>query len=116
MFDKEWSTKAFEELMKQHQGDPKQTEYVIGFTKTHGKGSSIVSNEEKPRCIKCADDFKLGKFEELWELSRRGLSRTEPSLSRLKQPISQDGANSLAKQERFFVNPNAISYVQETYQ
>jgi hypothetical protein len=115
VFDTAWSPKEFESLMKQHQGESKQTEFMIGFTKNHGK-NSLYSEGDKLRSIKCAEDFKVGKFEELWELSRRALSGTEPSLSRLKQPISQDGANSLAKQERFYVNPNAISYVQETYQ
>jgi hypothetical protein len=112
VFDKEFSKKSFDELMQRQNTNGAQ-EFIIGFTKNRGKYALC---SEEVRSIKCADDFKLGKFEELWELSRRGLSGTTASLSRLKQPISQDGANSLAKQERFYVNPNAISYVQETYQ
>jgi hypothetical protein len=46
VFDKEWSTKAFEELMKQHQGEPKETEYVIGLAKNRGK-DALYSQEEK---------------------------------------------------------------------
>ena len=73
VFDKQWSTKAFEDLMKQHQGGEKETSYNIGFAKTHGK-SSILSKEEKVYAIKNSEDFKLEKFEDLWELGRRGLS------------------------------------------
>jgi hypothetical protein len=115
VFDKEWSTKAFEELIKQHQGKPKQTEYVIGFTKNTGRNSH-VSQGDKIYSVKNQDDFKLGKFEELWELGRRALSGTEPSLSKLKNPISEDPSISEVKQERFMINPNAISYNQKTYQ
>jgi hypothetical protein len=56
------------------------------------------------------------KFEELWELGRRALSGTEPSLGRLKNPISEDPGISEVKRERFFINPTAISYAQKTYQ
>ena len=115
VFDKEWSPKEFDSLMKQHQGEPKLTAYVIGFTKNHGK-NSLHSEGDKIYSIKNAEDFKLGKFEELWELGRRALSGTEPSLSRLKNPISEDPATSEVKRERFFINPNAISYAQKTYQ
>jgi hypothetical protein len=115
IFDKDWSTKEFDLLMKQHQGEPKQTDYVIGFTKNHGK-NSLYSEGDKTYSIKCAEDFKTAKFEELWELSRRGLSSTQPSLSKLQNPISDDPAISEVKRERFMINPNAISYAQKTYQ
>jgi hypothetical protein len=114
VFDKEFSPKAFEELMKQNQGEPKQSEFVVGFTKNHGK-NSLCSTEDKLRSVKCADDFKLGNFQELWELSRRGLSGTEPSLSRLSQPISEDPASSEAKKERGYISPSQISYSQTSY-
>ena len=44
--------------MKQHQGEPKQTEYVVGFTKNHGK-SSLHSEGDKLWSIKNAEDFNL---------------------------------------------------------
>ena len=117
VFDKPWSSKAFEDLMKQHQGGEKETAYNIGFAKTRGK-SGIVSNSDKVYSIKNSADFKQGKFEALWELGRRGLSDAAgaPSLSKLSQPISEDPATSLVKQERGYINPNAISYGQKTYQ
>ena len=111
VFDKEFSKKSFDELMQRHNTKGTQ-EFIIGFTKTNGK-NTLCSGES--RSIKNAEDFKLGKFEELWELSRRGLSGKDPSLHRLKQPVSEDGADSLEKQARFFVNPNSISYAQGSY-
>ena len=116
VFDKPWSTKSFEELMKQHQGEEKETAYNIGFAKTRGK-SSVVSNSDKLYSIKNAQDFKQAKFEELWELGRRGLSDAtcRPSLSKLSQPISEDPAISLVKQERGYINPSQISYSQGSY-
>jgi hypothetical protein len=115
VFDKEWSPKVFEELMKQHQREPKQTDYVIGFTKNTGRNSHY-SEGDKIYSISNAQDFKTAKFEELWELGRRGLSGTEPSISRLQNPISEDPVTSEVKRERFYTNPYAISYTQKTYQ
>lgn len=115
VFDKEWSTKEFEALMKQHQGEPKQTAYVIGFTKNHGK-NSLYSEGDKLWSIKNADDFKTAKHEDLIQLSQRGLSGPEPSLKKLSNPISEDPKNSLYKLERGYISPSAISYNQKTYQ
>ena len=113
VFDKEWSTKSFEELMK-HQGGEKETEYVIGLTKNRGK-DALYSQEDKAYSVNCAEDFKTAKFEELLELGRRGLSGTDPSLKKLAQPISEDPASSLAKRERGYISPSQISYSQTSY-
>jgi hypothetical protein len=53
-----------------------------------------------------------GKFEELVELGRRGLSGTTPSLKKLLQPVSEDPNISLAKKERGYLDPSKISYSQ----
>jgi hypothetical protein len=113
VFDKEWSPKAFEELMKQ--GEPKQTGYVVGFTKNTGRNSHY-SEGDHIYSVRNVDDFKNGSFSELWELGRRGLSGIEPSLKKLAQPISEDPATSLVKIERGYISPSAISYAQKTYQ
>lgn len=115
IFDKEWSPKEFQELMNQHQGEPKQTAYVIGFTKNHGK-NSLYSEGDKIYSIKNAEDFKTAKHEDLIQLAQRGLSGREPSLKKLSNPISQDPKNSLYKLERGYISPSAISYNQKTYQ
>ena len=115
IFDKEWSTKAFEELMKQHHVESKQTEYVIGFTKNHGK-NSLYSEADKIYSIKNAEDYKTAKHEDLIQLSQRGLSGREPSIKKLSNPISEDPNTSLYKRERGYISPSAISYNQKTYQ
>jgi hypothetical protein len=114
IFDKEWSPKEFEALMKQHQGQPKQTEFVVGFTKNHGR-NSLFSEGDKIYSIKNAEDFKTAKHEDLIQLAQRGLSGREPSLKKLSQPIADDPRDSLYKKERGYLDPGAISYTQNSY-
>lgn len=75
-FEKEFSKKSFEEVMKQRNGEG-NTEYVIAYTKNKGK-NAVVSKQDKQYAIKCAQDFVNGKFEELWELGARALGDTTP--------------------------------------
>jgi hypothetical protein len=46
--------------------------------------------------VKNLDDFKLGSFEQLWQLGERGLSTDKQSLERLKSPVLSDPVHSLA--------------------
>ena len=103
IFDKEWSIKAFDDLMKEHKGE-RRTEYVVGFTKNHGK-NSLYSEADKIYSIKNAEDYKTAKHEDLIQLAQRGLSGREPSLKKLSQPISEDPSTSLYKREEVHDKP-----------
>jgi hypothetical protein len=110
-----WSTKAFDELLKENNSDTgKIPSLSIGYTKPKGKGSPI-STQDKPFVINCVEDYKTATFKQLEELGQRGLSSSEPSLGKLKQPVAEDPQNSLHKRERGYLNPSQISYGQASY-
>ena len=66
--------------------------------------------------VKNTEDFADGKYDELLELGRRGLSGTTPSLEKQSQPLSEHPNTSLVKQERGYLSPSQISYSQTSYQ
>ena len=73
VYDQPWSKAEFEKLLETDANKGKGTQFAISFTKPKGGGSAY---NEKEMCfsIKNAEDLANGKFEELVELGRRGLS------------------------------------------
>lgn len=111
VFDQPWSKTEFEKLLKTDVTEGKGTQFAISFTKPKGKGS-VYAAKEMCFSVKNAEDFANGKFEELVELGRRGLSGTTPSIKKLLQPISEDPNISLLKKERGYLDPSKISFSQ----
>ena len=111
VFDQTWSKTEFEKLLKTDVTEGKGTQFAVSFTKIKGKGS-VFGSKEMCFSVKNAEDFANGKFEELVELGRRGLSGTTPSLKKLLQPISEDPNISLLKKERRYLDPSKISISQ----
>ncbi|MGI8831518.1 MAG: hypothetical protein ACR2IS_02640 [Nitrososphaeraceae archaeon] len=114
VFDKEWSKAEFDKLLKTDVAEGKGTDFAISFTKTKGKGS-VYAASDMLFSVKNGEDMVNGKFDELVELGRRGLSTITPSLSKPKQPVSEDPNISLFKKERGYISPSAISYNQTSY-
>ena len=111
VYDQTWSKAEFEKLLETDANKGKGTQFAISFTKPKG-GSSTYAEKEMCFSIKNAEDLANGKFEELVELGRRGLSGTTPSLKKLLQPVSEDPNISLLKKERGYLDPSKISYSQ----
>ena len=101
--------------MKTDVTEGKGTQFAISITKTKGNGS-VFASSEMLFSVKNAEDFVNGKFDELVELGRRGLSTSISSLSKLKQPVSEAPNISPLKKERGYISPTAISYNQTSYQ
>jgi hypothetical protein len=91
-----------------------EPDLVIAYAKNKGEPYH-VDLDKRPFTIKNEQDFIKGSFKELTELARRGLSTLEPSLSKLKNPVSDDPMNSLEKKARGYISPGAISYNQQSY-
>ncbi|CAN5306810.1 hypothetical protein BH18THE2_BH18THE2_09240 [soil metagenome] len=115
VFDIEWSPKEFDKLMKKHSTGT--TEMLVGFARTKGSLNSraVYSNDSPIYSIKNIEDFRDGKFEDLYQLGQRALSTLQPSLSKLSQPVAEDPKNSLHKLERGYILPSAVSYSQTSY-
>ena len=113
VYDQPWSKAEFEKLLETDVNKGKGTQFIISYAKPKGGGSTY---NEKEMCfsIKNAEDFAIGKFEELVELGRRALSGTTPSLKKLLQPISEDSNISLEKKSRGYIDPSKISFSQGT--
>jgi hypothetical protein len=111
VFDVPWSKAEFEKLLKTDVTEGKGTQFAISFTKTKG-GGSVYNSKEMCFSVKNPEDFANGKFEELVELGRRGLSGTTPSLKKLLQNVSDDPNISLLKKERGYLDPSKISFSQ----
>ena len=111
VYDQPWSKAEFEKLLETDANKGKGTQFAISYTKPKG-GSSVYNEKEMCFSVKNAEDFANGKFEELVELGRRGLSGTTPSLKKLLQHVSEDPNISLLKKERGYLDPSKISYSQ----
>ena len=116
VFDIPWSKTEYEKLVKENNSD-NTIELCIGFTHNKGKARGPIS--DKTYSIKSEVDFKTGTFSQLLELGRRALSTSEPSLSKLQNPVSEDPNTSEVKRERGYISPDKISYsgnyAQTTY-
>lgn len=76
-------------------------ELIVGYTNSIVGAKSVYSSGDRIYSIRNLDDFKIGDFDDLFQLGQRALSTTTPSLGRLKQPISEDPNSSVIKQQRF---------------
>jgi hypothetical protein len=114
IFDIPFTKKNLEDILKKSNSEEKP-EFTIGYCRTKGRLDTRPIYEDKTYAVKNLDDFKQGTFEELWALGERALSTSEPSLSKLSQPLSEDPPYSLQKRMKGYLSPDKISYAQTSY-
>lgn len=92
-----------------------EIQFLVGYTSQNVR--SVYTTNHPIYVVKNQQDFLEGSWEQLYEMGQRGLSKFEPSLARLKQPIAEDPNISLLKKERYsFITPSDRStFSQSTY-
>ena len=101
-YDIPFTKKNLEEILKKdnldeefHKHPDNKTQYLVGYTSN--RPSRICGKDHPVYSIKNQQDFIQGTWAQLTELGQRGLSKEEPSIHKLKQPVSEDPPGSLAK-------------------
>lgn len=116
-YDIPFSKSKLQEILKKdnlseelHQHPDNKTEYLVGYTSN--RSSRLCGKDHPVYSIKNQQDFIEGSWAELYEMGRRGLSKEDPSIHKLKQPVSEDPPTSLPKRERGYIPATAVSYTQ----